>query len=377
MKKIFFYLTLTLAFTACSNIEDDTDNVIEYNAVAARSTTKVDGSVYPTDLPFISFAFNYDSQYNWADVKETLDAESATYIKGAEIIYDEDGDNIYLPGSWHSTKIYFWPKTDKLAFFSYSPASFTDGLTCTPATGIKVTGYDVDSNPNTDFMVADLQADLEKQTVNSPVPTVFRHKLCKVYFTVISYKYNQLGEYLPYDYAGGHTEANLEDKDYLITLKKIEIKNIYNKADYNGINTPYDNTTSVTDSWTPVGNKKNYVMFDGSMQVDDEKSLVLSTVLNKYFMPQVFGDDAKLVVSYTVKHGETVTPVEKDFVLSTLGKTSSTDYIDKWQMNKIYTYNLRFDLGSDVITWAPEIFDWEDVDAGIVQIEVPNGQLNN
>lgn len=379
MKKLLIYLTLPVLFAACSKTEDVTDNVIEFKAVAAKSAqTKVDGNVYPTDLPFVSFAFNYDSKFKWAEVKDTLDPAKATYIDAAEIIYDEDGDNIYLPGSWHSSKIYFWPKTDKLAFFSYSPASYKTGITCTPETGIKATSYNVDENPDIDFMVADLQADLEKKAVNSPVPTVFRHKLCQVYFTVISYKYNELGEYLPFDYAGGHTEANLDNKDYLITLKKIEIKKVYNKATYNGLNTAYDPASTVTDSWSPVGDRKDYTIFDGSMQVDNIKRSVISTVLNKYFMPQVFADDAKLVVSYTVKHEETTTPLTKEFALNKLGKTGTlSDYIDEWQMNKIYTYNLRFDLGSDVITWAPEIIDWEDVDAGIVQIEVPNGKLNN
>lgn len=368
MKKLIYYLSLPLVFAACSQVQEDTDNIIEYQAVTAKSQpTKVDGTVYPTDLPFVSFAFNYDAKSEWTDVKDESDAAS-TYIDAAEIIYDEDGDNIYLPGTWHSSKIYFWPKTDKLAFFSYSPSALKNGVSCTPQNGIQVTDYDVDSNPDVDFMVADVQADLEKQTVNNPVTTLFRHKLCQVYFSIISYKDNE-----PFDYAGGHTEENLTDKDYLITLKKIEIRNIYNKATYKGTNDPAVQANA--GSWTPSGDKKTYTIFDGSMQVNDDCQMILPTIPNKYFMPQDLDNDAELVILYTVKHGETVTPLTPSFQLNQLGNGNAL--ISKWDMNKIYTYNLRIDLGSNVITWAPEIVDWEDVDAGIVHIDVPNGGLAN
>ncbi|MCQ2059244.1 MAG: fimbrillin family protein [Bacteroidaceae bacterium] len=370
MKRFLVFATTVILFvTACSTNHIDLEgnnDVINYQAFTGKtvSSTKVDGLVYPTDLPFVSYAYFYRGTQNWNEIKDGLDVEESSYIPGDVVKYDSVGNNYYVAGYWHTDKVYFWPVSQKLTFFAYSPAT-VENVSCSPQTGIVAKDYDVDQNLDIDFMVADVKADLQK-SYNS-VPTVFRHKLCQIYFTVASYNGNVL-----YDYAHGHNGVDkpFAAGDVRWILKKLELLNVYNKATYVGTSDP--NETYGSGNWNMVGSARNYTLFDGNLVVLDSVQRITASNPNKYFMPQNL-KDVQVRITYMVEHyaDNEHTPYHytdstRVFNLSQVRRvTENPDtvvFISNWDMNTIYSYNLHIDFADNEIKWAPSIISWEDTD---------------
>lgn len=300
---------------------------------------------YPVEETFGTFAY-------FNTTAETFPTNAQVYIPESKVSNPTKATS----GSvWKTDATYYWPKTGKLAFFSYSPYSINTSVTCAPGTGIVITDWDVDANQDVDVMVADPKLD---QTANGSndgytgVPTIFRHKLAQVASMSIKTKN---------DYANGHVEATAQVGDKFFTVNKITINGI----EYKGTFTE-GNTAISTGSWASATGTKDYTFFDGNKAFSTTAVIVNENDDYLLVLPQEFGstDEANIKVTYTIK---TCTGTGTFFTETTtkevLLRNQVTSGAAAWEMNKKYTYNFTVDLDSDIIYWAPSVENW--VESGL------------
>ncbi|MGM9761259.1 MAG: hypothetical protein ACI3Y1_02035 [Candidatus Cryptobacteroides sp.] len=328
MKK-FFYLAVAActALAACSKNEVtpvDVDQQITFQAVVSPSTKALGATqkTFSTDHVFRSWAFH--DQTDWS----TSSSTAQLYLGGT------DGALIsYQTDSWKSTTTYYWPKTGKLTFFSYSTDKADCAITgatvnCTNADGITVTNYNLESNNNVDFLVADIAKD---QTTNTStyehngVPTLFRHKLSYVIFQIKTAN----------TYAGK-----------TFTLKSIKLNNIAKEGNYT-------QGAGSTEDWNgTITENKEYLSTDQVFAAD----LVTPTSTRDYYIPMTFTDSQTIELVYEIKTDNgTSTPATETI---TVNKKLSELFPNSWKMGKKYTCVITVTLNE--ILWDPAIEDWED-----------------
>ena len=183
MKKVlFFALAAGVVLVACTKNEVrpvEVDQEITFKTIS----TKADPVAYADTNTFRSWAYLHDADYA-ENISNQLYLGGTT---GLEISYKDN--------EWRNADAkYYWPKNGQLSFYSYglnkrSNSLTTGAISCTFKEGIKVVGYDIVDNLNVDFLVADVA---QNQTKNKNpetyfhvgVPTLFRHKLSNVAFTI-------------------------------------------------------------------------------------------------------------------------------------------------------------------------------------------------
>ena len=194
---------------------------------------------------------------------------------------------------------------------------------------------DLKVDPNTDFLVAEVadnKTQNEKEHFVNGVPTLFKHKLSKVAFTVKANSY--------------------EHKCF--TLKSIMLDKIIYFLSYGQVANTY---TLGTDTYSP-----NYTIT--ALPITTTKQDVTAED-NYIFIPQTFADDALIVVTYDIT---TSVPGHPDVVENVVKKVKlNSKFTDGWKPGKKYTVDLTFSL--DEITWDPAVQDWENVTAADITIK--------
>ena len=347
------FATLTLS---CTKVEqsEPTQAQICYNVVQ-YTQTKAAGE-YPTNVPFVSTAFYLENGKTWAANR----SEAKPYIENAIISFDFDGAN------WRDADhSYYWPRAGKLTFFSYSPQAVQSSTQIDRNSGITITDWDVNSHQDVDIMIADVQTD---QTANQTgvtytgVPTIFRHALSKISgFTFNLHK----------DYANGHSSGSYDNGDVVFILKSIVIKNMPQKGTYsntmpsesnigawnkaaNGI---YSYTWYSNALGTPIPySKSNSVAIPGSG---------LSPYSELYLLPQLYPADGgpSLEITYTKRtyglYGS-YTDSQITASVSFYDLFASTGH--RLVINRNLTFNIVFNIDSNLITWAPDQQNWDGSD---------------
>ena len=199
----------------------------------------------------------------------------------------------------------------------------------------------LDTHPNTDFLVADIASD---KTVNeniydfNGVPTLFKHKLSRVKFAVKKKA----------DYA-----------NTTITLNSITFKKVVYGMTY----TQFSNDAAkgiITDYIYPGTERtkeQEYTKTDVVVASTEFVSIPDNNEVRYIYIPQDFKNvkDPEKIATIEVKYTVTF----KDGISETYTKTLNVkDIFDSWEMGKRYTFNLIFSL--DEINWAPAVGDWED-----------------
>ena len=200
----------------------------------------------------------------------------------------------------------------------------------------------LDTHPNTDFLVADIAIDknAHENIYNfNGVPTLFKHKLSRVKFAVKKKS----------DYPGA-----------TITLNSITFKNLvngmtytqYRKEEAKGLIPDYISdfgASRSTQEYTKTDfNVSSSTSFDPVPDANEVRYI---------YIPQDFksveeeGKIATIEVKYTV--------TDKEGISKTYTKTLKVkDIFDSWKIGKRYTFNLMFSLNE--INWAPAVGDWEN-----------------
>ena len=357
MKKLIVLFSAVAALVACSKNEVvpavSGENVEISYKVAPK--TKAAPQTFNTDNVFASWAYYLPRGKSWsADYKDAKIYIGKDGEAGATISHD---NNVWKD----QENSYYWPKEGNLTFFAYSlnSSSLTDKFdtetyfTCLnheSQHGI-CGSLNLDSHPNTDFLVADIAAD---KTANETaykfngVPTLFKHKLSRVKFAVRKKS----------DYA-----------NTTITLNSITFKKLVYGMTY----TQFSNDAAkgiITDYIVPGTDRtkeQEYTKTDFEVSSSTAFDPVPNANEVRYiYIPQNFKDVedvtkiATIEVKYTVTLKKGTSETDKG-ISETYTKTLNVkDIFDSWEIGKRYTFNLIFSL--DEIKWAPAVGDWEDVE---------------
>ena len=359
MKKLIVLFSAVAALAACSKNEVipavSGENVEISYKVAPR--TKADPQAFDTKNVFASWAYYLPKDKSW----ETDSKDAQIYIgkegeEGATISY---GNNVWKD----QTTSYYWPMGGSLTFFAYSLNS--SSLTDKSGTDTHFTclnhdsqygifgSLNLDTHPNTDFLVADIAAG---KTANETaykfngVPTLFKHKLSRVKFAVRKKS----------NYPGA-----------TISLNSIIFKNLVNGMTYAQYMKDAASGKYTPDYMLPATSRSNQEYTSTSFEVKSSTAFVPVPDANEVryiYIPQDFknvteeGKIATIEVKYTV--------TDKMGNSKTFTKTLNVkDIFDSWKVGKRYTFNLIFSL--DELKWAPAVGDWEDVTKNI-DIETGN-----
>ena len=366
MKKyIFFFAAAVAALAACSKNEvtpafSNENAEITFNvAPKTKAIDPTHQSDFSHDNVFASWAYYLPNDKGWSANR----TDASAYITNSTVSYQ-------TTNSWKETgKSYYWPKGGKLTFFAYSlnkgdltlNSDNMSHFTCENAANIYgISGLiDLDDNPNTDFLVAQVAADQTgnvKTYNHNGVPTLFKHRLSKVSvavkkaadyenvkFILNSVKFNKLSK------SAHYAQYNDEDGDGVFNeyMKEGDIRTtqVYTATDFE------------------VESKNDFVAIPAANEV------------RYIYIPQNFKDqtdDAKIAtieVNYTI---QTVTSVDsegkpKTVVNDVCTKTINVkDIFDSWDMGKKYVLDLTFSL--DEILWDPAVEDWETGTTGAITI---------
>ena len=346
---------------------------ITFQAVVSRQGTKamINGTTYPTDVPFGTYAFFLEKGKEWAPASGTGDAaDGQTYIPQSEV-----KNNGQTSGyAWTTAAAYYWPKQGSLTFFSYSPylAALNSATTCDVTNGIKISNWDVNANQTVDVMVADYRPDETSNGTNAGyngVPTVFRHKLSQI--VAVNFKTDK-------DYTNGHTETNAVAGDKFFYINSVKINKIQYKGTYTSTNKVDGSTTTpVLGAWVATTDTQNYTWYENETGTAFGSTAVAAPCANTngyiLVLPQTFTSPAdedkpqnekNIQITYTIKtcNGdgfttETVKDVYASIWAIQGGKSNPVTAATPWAMNKKISYTIT--IGLDQIYWAPSAVDWE------------------
>lgn len=360
MKKLFYFAAAAVALAACAKnevipVNSGENQEITFNVAPKTKADDTRGhKEFGKGNLFASWAYYLAPGTDWDDKSDDPNNEKypKEYISGATISYNNT-DNV-----WKADASYYWPKDGgKLTFFAYSlnkgdldlmsDNKSTSEFTCTCDNG--VTGHiDLNLNPNTDFLVADIAKD---QTSNvqthftNGVPTLFKHRLSSVVFAI-------------------KTGADYTNKKFKLT--NITFHNLSHYGVYGQL---------PTESFAASGTKYNPVFTSKAQDIIYKTDFVGVTGVDKYiFIPQIFeqgsnaDENAYIEVKYTITTTVSVTTpagtstkevVEEVTKNIFLNPATGTPMFEKWEMGKRYTINLTFTLGE--IHWDPAVLEWADV----------------
>lgn len=346
MNKKFLIPIVALALVSCAKNEtlrpaDSHLSEITFNVAPKTKADDAHGhKSFDSNNMFVSWAYYLAPGKTWP----TEAASGELYIDRAKIT---NTNPTGTDGIWKCAyKDYYWPKGGgSLTFFAYSlnkanvdfnvvGTGPNSHVYCDVSHGI-LAYLDLNVDPNTDFLVAEVAANKtqnEKEHFVNGVPTLFKHKLSKVAFTVKANSY--------------------ENKSF--TLKSIAFDKIVYYLAYGQVANTY---TLGTDKYSP-----NYT--STVLPITTTKQNITAED-NYIFIPQEFADDALIVVTYDIT---TTVPGHPDVVETVKKKVKlNSKFTDGWEPGKKYTVDLTFSL--DEITWDPAVQDWEDTTAGNIEIK--------
>ena len=354
MKKLIVLFSAVAALAACSKNEvapavSGEKVEISYK-VAPR--TKADPQTFDTKNVFASWAYYLPSGKNWSDNWDVR-KDAKPYI-GEEHV----GSTIsYKGGVWKDqTTSYYWPKGGKLTFFAYSLNSntvhnqdYTDTFFyCeNDENAYGISGIlNLDTHPNTDFLVADIAKDKTTNESNynfTGVPTLFKHRLSRIKFAVKKKA----------DYANA-----------TITLNSITFNKLINGMTYTQFHKSGDGFSEYMNTDRASRSIQEYTKTDFEVASTEFAPIPDAKEVRYIYIPQNFKDItdadkiATIEVKYTVTLKKGTSETDKGISETYIKTLNVKDIFDSWEIGKRYTFNLIFSL--DEIKWAPAVGDWEN-----------------
>ncbi len=321
MKKILLAVTAALAITSCSQNEEF-DNAgqkaeINFSTVVSKATraSELTTDGLKTNGGFKVFAYNTGSDV----MTNGIALSESAFMDGVAVTWASTKWNMNPAGP------YYWPLSDNIQFFAYSPA--TNNVSYTKPDGVK-TGY-----PSFEYSIASTQEDLVvAYTKNATKPTVsgtpvnlnFKHVLAQINF-------------------------KLKGKDAGFTYKvtKISLSNIGNKGTFT-----YGDPEVNVGSWASTSGAATYEYTATYTDFIGIAELAIKTDANGLMlMPQTLGEDAKITIAYsTTYNGENVFNATKEVSLKNI----------VWAAGDKILYTLLLPGGAEDVTFTPKVDNWND-----------------
>ena len=311
IKKVLFFTAATLALTACTQtdlIEENQESgaIIGFNSHVKNSTRAVTNANFSKFFVFGGYTLPEQADYHtlFNDVEVSKDGDNWTY-SGSSKYWIKDA----------SYKFYGY-SCDNLAL-NYGTATFsTEGA---DAGTFKITEFVCNDTHQHDLVFAESQA-VGKETGNEKVAMSFKHLLAKV---------------------NAKFKSGF-DPDFTITISDVELRNVYDKADFSSKTGGWSNqlrTVEYNDGasqWTKVtlrlegSDNTIYAAKPGSEGVEavPAKDLVTSA---GFVLPVTYStNNLTLSFKIVVKQGDDT--IYSDYVRGNIQPS--------WVTGNAYTYNV-------------------------------------
>ena len=322
-----------------------------------QNTQTKGASPYDVNETFFSWAWMLEDGQSWVSSKSA----AQLYINKATIGHSSDG--------WSDiNKVNYWPKSGyNLTFFAASPSDeLGAAVSCTPEQGITIKDWNVNDHLGTDVLVADIvenKTAVDNQGWAAGVPTICRHALSKISgFTFNLHK----------DYAKGYTQTgSYANGDVAFILESIVIKNMPQKGTYSNTMPSESNIGAWNKAADGIYSYTWYSNASGTTIPYSESTPLaipangLSPYSELYLLPQLYPADGgpSLEITY-IKRSYTSNKKSTDSQV-----TASVSFYDLFAstghrlvINRNLTFNIVFNIDSNLITWAPDQQDWDGSD---------------
>lgn len=355
MKKLFFIAAMAgAALVSCTKNEgaealEQQDVITFAEPVTALNTKAVEiGENYPASQNFSVFAHYYTA----AEGGYTTFAGGDLYMDNVETKYNPEIHG-WDPKTGSGVN-YYWPKQGTLTFAAYSPSNIAVNY---DKEGIHFPDYavDVDCEKQIDLLYSERSYDQTKDMMvtNAPyngVQIKFNHALSSILFTV-------------------RTDADYDDDNFTIVLKKLSIKNVNSKANFNQglVDANGEVTKPVADhfGWDGHSDPKEYIAYNDSQVLTTAQSYTDNISVtnprmndiqntNLILLPQRFVDQ-HLYIEYQIVNNN----VNPATVVDQTATFNLGSYGPSWERGKRYVYNLTF--GFDKIYFDPVVTEWDEV----------------
>ena len=389
MKKYFILAAISLVtLAACSKIEvsnTEPDKAVSFMVANYVVKTKAE-SAFDTDKTFKTSAWFHP-----------LSGDAQTFMSAETIKWQSSRD----PKQWASDRLYFWPKTGYVNFFSWAgipEPTVTEGVAkygdASASTYITIGTTDDAMLANgayrysSDNYNANVYNEISYESVDvKGVPTLFHHLLAKVTF-VVKFDAQGLDPKNKWDLTINSASLNYADKGALnVTFT--------DPGSTNQAAWPFA-TTAV--NWTMKSGDNKELAVTENLGADNKQTTIGGnisegkTLLNAItVLPQNLsatdGSNARFSINYTLKHyydtadyaaNPDAEPVWTEQIFETvnlfdpadptapgdaLGSLALTDFtssvVPAWNMNYQYIYTVII-KPNKTVTFDPAVVDWVD-----------------
>ncbi len=338
-KALFLALMASVAFAACTSDESLVPpQEIDFQVAKYLSTSRATGSEFTGSFGTYSFGLGTGKEMDNTEISEVGDV-------------------------WKAATAYYWPATGTVNFISYAPHIADCPFDIDAETGeFTATDYVVDGSK--DLMLADYATDLngnvDKITTTpadggyTGVPTLFRHMLSNISFTIAL------------------TEA-AANYGYTVEITGMRLTGIHNTGSISlSVTGNAENNMKV---WNWPTEQPYWTDTSGSAEITITpptsttigKDLTGATLTNCYLLPQAFVDNAQKI---TITYKLTYNSVEGNELSVTKDLIDLQANHKGWGINKKIVYNIRIGVASNEIYFDPAIAEWssEDVNVGDITL---------
>ncbi len=407
MKKIsiLFAVAALVAGAACSKVETvgtaDNNGKISFQVANYANQTKANET---------SLAAEGFWKFNTIAVFNPTDGDVQTFMNDVEIFPFNASNAEVTSGTtgisyWSAERDYFWPKTGYINFYSYAgtkaPTSKTVAdVTANSGDKKKVTfAYsDVTIAANDNLLVADaaLHFNANKSTYHidnasiTGVPTLFRHLLAQVKFTVklktadANISANTIWKVTILNETGTNaTRVSAIDFADKGTLSLVNTDALAANATLNTTLQEWTKTGWTATTGTNASRETVKLMSTDTTPAEIVLTLPVSTAEIdavpiayadfRSVMPQATsGVNFNLYYKIEAQRPGETTPFMTE-ILSVTGKTLKdlVSSIENWQMNHRYTYNIIIDPVGKKVLFDPAVEAWDTATANTASINIP------
>ena len=398
MKKYFIFAVAALAASvACTKTNIDTDQLpdqkISFEVANYVPQTKAETSLATGEgfYEFHTTATQFPEIGTAVTFMNNVAVKAWNNVSTPAIV--TSGDDVY---TWAPEQDYYWPKTGYINFYSYAG---TQSPTTTVSDDKKTVTFNygtVTVEPDDNILVADAALRFNENTVTyhmdhvtSGVPTLFRHQLAKVKFTVHLKTTQSASSNTTWKVRtlGSETISGTAYESAVTFVKNgsLQLSNTDALVATADVNTTIQGWTAVVgesanvDGWiagTEDTDKEKVTLTSQTLTIavgatESAEATTAYLVEERTVMPQATSN-TKFVLYYEVSASHdnfTTDPFLKEIrsvgvdVEKTLADLVST--ITNWNKNTKVTYNIIIDPVSEKVTFDPAVEEWGSAEGSI------------